>query len=212
MKHARPPVKVQNERRMASFFVWMAWWCRAVLMHRTRWSFLGSLPQPLPKGKGFGAALTGIFFWESKRQRDKESKRRRDGETKRRRDGETERRGVKETERRGVKETGSQRGKESKRRRVKETERRGVKESKRRRDEESAQRLFDGFEQGLFNGCSMVVQWLFNGRSMVVQWSFNGCSMVGVVFPGRRGKFLPRRGKKSGCLVRRSDRVDFAFV
>ena len=168
MKHARPPVKVQNERRMASFFVWMAWWCRAVLMHRTRWSFLGSLPQPLPKGKGFGAALTGIFFWESKRQR--------------------------------VKETKGQRDKESKRR--------GVKESKRRRDEESAQRLFDGFEQGLNRVCSMVVQWLFNG-----------CSMVGVVFPGRRGKFLPRhgkfsprRGKKSGCLVRRSDRVDFALV
>ena len=66
MKHARPPVKVQNERRMASFFVWMAWWCRAVLMHRTRWSFL-----------------------ESKRQRVKETKRQRDEETKRRRDGET---------------------------------------------------------------------------------------------------------------------------
>ena len=134
-------MKVQNERRMASFFVWMAWWCHAVLMHRTRWSFLGSLPQPLPKGKGFGAALTGIFFWESKRRKDKESKR--------------------------------------------------------RRDEESAQRLFDGFEQGLNRVCSMVVQWLFNGRSM-----------VGVVFPGRRGKFLPRhgkfsprRGKKSGCLA-----------
>ena len=88
MKHARPPVKVQNERRMASFFVWMAWWCRAVLMHRTRWSFLESLPQPLPKGKGFGAALTGIFFWESKKQRDEESKRRRDGESKSQRDGE----------------------------------------------------------------------------------------------------------------------------
>ena len=92
MKHARPPVKVQNERRMASFFVWMAWWCRAVLMHRTRWSFLGSLPQPLPKGKGFGAALTGIFFWESKRQRVKETKGQRDKESKRR--------GVKESKRR----------------------------------------------------------------------------------------------------------------
>ena len=81
-------MKVQNERRMASFFVWMAWWCRAVLMHRTRWSFLESLPLPLPKGKGFGAALTGIFFWESKKQRDEESKRRRDGESKSQRDGE----------------------------------------------------------------------------------------------------------------------------
>ena len=176
MKHARPPVKVQNERRMASFFVWMAWWCRAVLIHRTRWSFLESLPQPLPKGKGFGAALTGIFFWKSKKQRGKETKSQRDGETGSQRDG--------------------------------ETERRGVKESKRRRDEESAQRLFDGFEQGLNRVCSMVVQWSFNGRSM-----------VGVVFPGRRGNFLPRRGKfsprrgkKSGCLVRRSDRVDFALV
>ena len=36
---------------------------------------------------------------------------------------------------------------------------------------------------------------------MVVQWLFNGRSMVGVVFPGRRGKFSPRRGKKSGCLA-----------
>ena len=86
---------------------------------------MGSLPQPLPKGKGFGAALTGIFFWESKRQRDEETKRRR------------------------------------------------VKETERRRE----------FEQGLVNG-----------------WS-----MVGVVFPGRRGK-------KTGCLVRRSDRVGFALV
>ena len=94
MKHARPPVKVQNERRMASFFVWMAWWCRAVLMHRTRWSFLESLPQPLPKGKGFGAALTGIFFWETKRQRDKESKRRGVKESKRQRVKETKRRRV----------------------------------------------------------------------------------------------------------------------
>ena len=51
-----------------------------------------SLPQPLPKGKGFGAALTGIFFWESKKQRGKE--------TKSQRDGETERRGVKESKRR----------------------------------------------------------------------------------------------------------------
>ena len=134
-------------------------------MHRTQGSFLESLPQPLPKGKGFGAALTGIFFWESKKQR----------------------------------------GKETKSQRVKETERRGVKESKRRRDEESAQRLFDGFEQGLNRVCSMVVQWSFNGRSM-----------VGVVFPGRRGKFLPRhgkfsprRGKKSGCVARRSVRVRF---
>ena len=97
----------------------------------------------------------------------------------------------------GVKETKRRRVKETERRGVKETERRGVKESKRRRDEESAQRLFDGFEQGLNRVCSMVVQ-----------WSFNGCSMVGVVFPGRRGKFLPRhgkfsprRGKKSGCLA-----------
>ena len=32
--------------------------------------------------------------------------------------------------------------------------------------------------------------------------------MVGVVFPGRRGKFSPRRGKKSGCLVRRCVRED----
>ena len=151
---------------MASFFVWMAWWCRAVLIHRTRWSFLESLPQPLPKGKGFGAALTGIFFGESKKQRGKETKSQRDEETKRQR----------------------------------------VKESKRRRDEESAQRLFDGFEQGLNRVCSMVVQWSFNGCSMVVQWLFNGlfngCSMVGVVFLGRRGK-------KSGCLVRRCVRVRF---
>ena len=101
----------------------------------------------------------------------------------------------------GDEETKRQRVKETERRGDKETERRGVKESKRRRDEESAQRLFDGFEQGLNRVCSMVVQWLFNGRSM-----------VGVVFPGRRGKFSPRRGKKSGCLVRRSDRVDFALV
>ena len=81
---------------------------------------------------------------------------------------------------------------------VKETKRQRDEESKRRRDEESAQRLFDGFEQGLNRVCSMVVQWSFNGRSM-----------VGVVFPGRRGKFLPRRGKKSGCLVRRSVRGRF---
>ena len=80
-------MKVQNERRMASFFVWMARSCRAVLMHRTRWSFLESLPQPLPKGKGFGAALTGIFFWESKKQRGKETKSQRDGEMKSRRRG-----------------------------------------------------------------------------------------------------------------------------
>ena len=141
-------MKVQNERRMASFFVWMAWWCRAVLIHRTRWSFLESLPQPLPKGKGFGAALTGIFFWESKKQRGKETKSQRDEETKSQRD--------------------------------EETKRQRVKESKRRRDEESAQRLFDGFEQGLNRVCSMV----------------------GVVFLGRRGK-------KSGCLVRRCVRVRF---
>ena len=67
LKNARPPVKVQNERRMASFFVWMARSCRAVLMHRTRWSFLG-------------------------RRRDKETKRQRDEKTKRRRVKETERR------------------------------------------------------------------------------------------------------------------------
>ena len=149
MKHARPPVKVQNERRMASFFVWMAWWCRAVLMHRTRWSFLESLPQPLPKGKGFGAALTGIFFGETKRRRDEESKRRRDVESKSQRDGEMK--------------------------------------SRRR-------------------GCLMGLNRVW---SMVGQWLVNGWSMVGVVFPGRRGKFLPRRGKKSGCLVRRSDRGRF---
>ena len=64
-----------------------------------------SLPQPLPKGKGFGAALTGIFFWESKKQRDEESKRRRDGETKRRRDGESKRRRDGETGSQRVKET-----------------------------------------------------------------------------------------------------------
>ena len=142
-------MKVQNERRMASFFVWRAWWCRVVLMHRTRWSFLESLPQPLPKGKGFGAALPGIFFGETKRRRDEESKRRRVKETKRQRD----------------KESKSQRDGEMKRRR-------------------------GGCLMGLHRDCSIVVQWLFNGRSM-----------VGVVFPGRRGKFLPRRGKKSGCLA-----------
>ena len=149
LKNARPPVKVQNERRMASFFVWMAWWCRAVLMHRTRWFFLESLPQPLPKGKGFGAALTGIFFGESKKQRGKE--------TKRRRVKETERRGVKETERRGVKE--------SKRRRDEESAQRlfdGF--------EQGLNRVCSMVVQWLFNGRSMVVQWLFNGRSMVVQW------------------------------------------
>ena len=134
MKHARPPVKVQNERRMASFFVWMAWWCRAVLMHRTQGSFWESLPQPLPKGKGFGAALTGIFFGETKRRRDKESKRRR----------------VKETERRGVKE--------SKRRRDEESAQRlfdGF--------EQGLNRVCSMVVQWLFNGRSMVVQWSFNG-------------------------------------------------
>ena len=183
MKHARPPVKVQNERRMASFFVWMAWWCRAVLMHRTRWSFLGSLPQPLPKGKGFGAALTGIFFWESKKQRDKETKRRRDGETERRRDKETERREVKE----------------SKRRRDEESAQRlfdGF--------EQGLNRVCSMVVQWLFNGRSMVVQWSFNGRSMV------GVVFPGRrgKFLPRRGKFSPRRGKKSGCLVRWCVRED----
>ena len=127
MKHARPPVKVQNERRMASFFVWMAWWCRAVLMHRTRWSFLESLPQPLPKGKGFGAALTGLFFWESKRQRDEETKSQRD------------------------KETESQRDEESKRRRDEESAQRlfdGF--------EQGLNRVCSMVVQLLFNGCSMV--------------------------------------------------------
>ena len=70
-----------------------------MLMHRTRWSFLESLPQPLPKGKGFGAALTGIFFGETKSQRDGETERQRDEETKSQRDGETESQRVKETER-----------------------------------------------------------------------------------------------------------------
>ena len=134
---------------MASFFVWMAWWCRAVLMHRTRWSFLESLPQPLPKGKGFGAALTGIFLGETKRRRDKESKRRRDKETKSQRDGETERRGVKE----------------SKRRRDEESAQRlfdGF--------EQGLNRVCSMVVQWSFNGRSMVVQWSFNGCSMVVQW------------------------------------------
>ena len=116
-------------------------------------------------------------------QRDKEAKRRRDEESKRRRDGESKRRRDEESKRWGDEEAKRQRDKEAKNQRDEE--------SKRRRE----------FEQGLFNG-----------RSMVVQWSFNGCSMVGVVFPGRRGKFSPRRGKKTGCLVRRSDRVDFALV
>ena len=48
------------------------------------------LPQPLPKGKGFVAALmhrTWGSFGETKRQRDKESKSQRDKETKRGRVG-----------------------------------------------------------------------------------------------------------------------------
>ena len=92
--------------------------------------------------------------------------------------------------------------------------------------------VWTGFVQCLFNGCSMAVQWLFNGCSMAVQWLAKGChhalrppfsasSMNAdaaavyvsspmsffwwlriefiwvVVFPGRRGK-------KSGCLVRRT--------
>ena len=96
-----------------------------------------------------------------------------------------------------------------------------------------------GFEQALFNGCSMLVQCLFNGCSMVVTmrrvlrfllrawmrtrllslfrlpwvfvfWWLRLEFIWVVVFPGRRGNFLPRRGKfsprrgkKSGCLVRR---------
>ena len=55
-------------------------------MHRTQGSFLESLPQPLPKGKGFGAAFTGIFLGS---QRDKEAKRRKVKESKRRRDEES---------------------------------------------------------------------------------------------------------------------------
>ena len=88
--------------------------------------------------------------------------------------------------------------------------------------------------QWLFNGCSMVVQWLAKGChhalwSLVSAESMNAAvaavsvsspmsfvfwglrlEFIGVVvFPGRRGNFLPRRGKfsprrgkKSGCLVR----------
>ena len=77
------------------------------------------LPQPLPKGKGFVAALmhrTWGPLLESKSQRVEESKSRR----------------VKESKRQRVKETKSQRDKESKSRRVKETKRQRVKESKSR--------------------------------------------------------------------------------
>ena len=91
MKHARLPVKVQNERRMASFLVWMAWWCRAVLMHRTRWSFLETQRDKKSKRQRVK---------ETKSQRDEETKSQRDEETKSQRDGETERRGVKESKRR----------------------------------------------------------------------------------------------------------------
>ena len=48
------------------------------------------LPQPLPKGKGFVAALmhrTWGSFLESKRRRDKKKKGQRDKESKRGRDG-----------------------------------------------------------------------------------------------------------------------------
>ena len=61
-----------------------------------------SLPQPLPKGKGFFAAQTlrtRWSFWgvkETKKQRDKETKRQRDEERKRQRDKETKRQRVKE--------------------------------------------------------------------------------------------------------------------
>ena len=50
-----------------------------------------SLPQPLPKGKGFVAALmhrTWGAFLESKSQKDEETKSQRDKETKRQRDKE----------------------------------------------------------------------------------------------------------------------------
>ena len=70
------------------------------------------LPQPLPKGKGFVAALmhrTWGAFLESKRQRVKETKRQRDKESKRQRD----------------KETKSQRDKESMSQRVKGSLREG---------------------------------------------------------------------------------------
>ena len=51
------------------------------------------LPQPLPKGKGFVAALMHhhVFWGETKRQRDKESKRQRVKETKSQRDKERKR-------------------------------------------------------------------------------------------------------------------------
>ena len=110
-------------------------------MHRTRWSFWESLPQPLPKGKGFGAALTGIFFWESKKQRGKETGSQRDKESKRRR--------VKESKRRRDGESKSQRDGEMK--------------SRRRGCLMGLNRVCSMVVQWLFNGCSMVVQWLFNG-------------------------------------------------
>ena len=105
-------------------------------------------------------------------------------------------------------------------------------------------RVCSMFVQCLFNVCSMVVQWLANGchyllwllvsmESMnadaaavsvsspmsFVFWGLRLEFIGVVVFPGRRGNFLPRRGKfsprrgkKSGCLVRRCDRVGFALV
>ena len=82
------------------------------------------LPQPLPKGKGFVAALmhrTWGAFWESKRQRDKESKSQRDKESKSQK----------------VKKSKRQRDKESKRQRVKESKRLRVKKTKSQRDKGS---------------------------------------------------------------------------
>ena len=82
-------------------------------------------------------------------------------------------------------------------------------------------RVWTGFVQCLFNGCSMVVTmrrvlrfllraWmrtrllsLFRLPWVFVFWWLRLEFIWVVVFPGRRGKFSPRRGKKSGCLVRR---------
>ena len=76
-----------------------------------------SLPQPLPKGKGFGAALMHRTQGDLGSQRDKETKRQRVKEAKRQRGGETKRQRVKETERRRDEETGRRRGGETKRQR-----------------------------------------------------------------------------------------------
>ena len=66
-------------------------------IHKLYTDYAWSLPQPLPKGKGFVAALMhrtwGSFYGvkESKSQRDEEPKRQREEESKRLRDKETKR-------------------------------------------------------------------------------------------------------------------------